>query len=183
MGRIMLGIRCLFPLSVVLKHSMETDKIKSAMLESTQEVGSGEGNTYPVQSDRSPFVSSTFAHSNRKTEWQTKEHKKEVEKWSGGSARCRTAIKSSSPKVLPLISRSKSKSARPSNPKAYKALRRVKMRSGKSGFSRDIGYLPKGSVVVINQIKGRSGRVVIKQKDGLFKRAGWVTLYTKEKKE
>jgi len=186
--RIMLGIRCLFPQSAVLKHSMETDmvqtdEIERAVLESTHEVGSGEGNTYPVQSDRSPFVSGIFAHSQGKTEWQTKEHKKEVEKWSGNSARCRIAIKSSSPKVLPLFSRSKSNIARPSNPKAYKALRRVKMRSGKSGCSKDIGYLPKGSVVVINQIKGRSGRVVIKQKDGLFKRAGWVTLYTKEMKE
>jgi len=186
--RIMLGIRCLFPLSEVLKHSMEadmgqTDEIESAMLESTEEVGLGEGNTYQVQSNKSQFVGCVSAHSKGKTEKQTKEHKKEVEKWSGSSGRCGIAIQSSSPKVLPLISRSKSESARPSNPKAYKTLRRVKMRSGKSGYSRDIGYLPKGSVVVINQIKGRSGRVVIKQKDGLFKRAGWVTLYTKEKKE
>jgi len=162
---------------------VQTDKIVSAMLESTQEVGLGEGNTYPVQSDKSPFVYSIFAHAKGKMDLQTKEHKKEVEKWSGSSARCRIENKSSSPEVLPLISKSKSESARPSNPKAYKTLRRVRMRSGKSGYSKDIGYLPKGAVVVINQIKGRSGRVVIKQKDGFFKRAGWVTLCTKEKKE
>jgi len=37
--------------------------------------------------------------------------------------------------------------------------------------------------VVINQIKGRSGRVVVKQEAGGYKKAGWVTLYTQEKQQ
>jgi len=69
------------------------------------------------------------------------------------------------------------------NPVAYKTLQGVKTRSGKSGYSIDIGYLPKGSVVAINHIKYRSGRVVVKQKYGGLRTAGWVTLYTKQKKE
>ena len=65
----------------------------------------------------------------------------------------------------------------------YKTLRKVKLRSGKSGHAKDIGYLPKGSVVVINQIKGRSGRVAFQKENGEFIKAGWVTLYTQDKQQ
>jgi len=65
----------------------------------------------------------------------------------------------------------------------YKALRKVKIRSGRSHHWNYIGYLPKGSVVVINQIKGRIGRVAFEKGNGAFKKAGWVTLYTKVKQQ
>jgi len=180
-SRIMLETRCLFPQSTPLNHSMEpymvqADEIDSAIVEPPGEVGLVEGNTYPGQTDRSPSVNSTVAFPKCKTEWQTEEQKKEVEKWCGSVFRYRIGIKSSSPELLPLISKSKSKRAGPRNPIAYKTLRRIKMRSARSGYSKDIGYLPKGSVVVINQIKGRSGRVVFKEKNGWLKTAGWVTL-------
>jgi len=89
------------------------------------------------------------------------------------------AFSYSSSKVLPLKSRSKSERARPTNPMAYKTLRKVQIRSGKSHHSNNIGYLPKGSVVVINQ--GRSGRVVFEEENGGFQNVGWVTLYTQDK--
>merc|ERR550534_2752751 len=57
-------------------------------------------------------------------------------------------------------------------------LRNAKIRSGKSVRTDGVGYLQKGSVVVINQIKGRSGRVVHPQRNGEFIKVGWVTLYT-----
>merc|ERR1719175_247706 len=74
----------------------------------------------------------------------------------------------------------KSERARPGNPITYKTLRRVKVRSGKSGETIDVCTLPKGTIVTINQIKGRSGRVVLPQYDGQYKKLGWVTLYTKD---
>jgi len=75
----------------------------------------------------------------------------------------------------------KSTRASPDNPTRYKTFYKVKIRSGKSVRSADLGYLPKGSVVVINQVKGRSGRVVLLQDDGEFVKVGWVTLYTDDR--
>jgi len=72
----------------------------------------------------------------------------------------------------------KSTRARPDNPLQYKTLRNAKIRSGKSVRTEGVGYLPKGSVVIINQIKGRSGRVVHPHGNGEFIKVGWVTLYT-----
>jgi len=74
--------------------------------------------------------------------------------------------------------RRKSTRARPDNPVEYKTLRNAKIRSGKSVRTDGVGYLQKGSVVVINQIKGRSGRVVHPGRNGEFIKVGWVTLYT-----
>jgi len=79
------------------------------------------------------------------------------------------------------ITRAKSTRASPDNPTRYKTFHNVKIRSGKSVRSADIGYLPKGSVVVINQVKGRSGRVVVQRDDGEFVKIGWVTLYTSDR--
>jgi len=69
--------------------------------------------------------------------------------------------------------------ARPGNPVTYKTLRIVKVRSGKYEATADVCTLPKGSIVTINQIKGRSGRVVLPQDGGHYVKLGWVTLYTK----
>jgi hypothetical protein len=200
---IMLAIKCLFPMTELSEHLVKNDfgskePHRSPMIESVAEAGSmeGEGEGSPVQIDRSPSLGSMMTYSPCNTALEPDEHKKEVKKWVGTkaasaevmkwvgrSARSKKAVKSSSPKVLPFDLRVKSARARPSNPVVYKTLRKVKLRSGKSGHGKDIGYLPKGSVVVINQIKGRSGRVVVQQEAGGFKKAGWVTLYTQDKQQ
>lgn len=84
-------------------------------------------------------------------------------------------------KYLPVKLTSKSARASPMNPLHYKTLKKVKLRSGKSYLAKEVGYLPKGAVVLINQIKGRCGRVVFPKEDGSFKKAGWVTLFTEDK--
>jgi len=53
----------------------------------------------------------------------------------------------------------KSKRASPSNPIEYKVLRKVAIRIGRSVYPRVLEELKEGNVVVINQIKRRSGRV------------------------
>jgi len=93
------------------------------------------------------------------------------------------ADKVSPAEVLSFSVRKKSIRARPDNPVKYKALRNAKIRSGKSVRSDTISYLTKGAVVVINQIKGRSGRVVVLQPNGEFKKVGWVTLYTHDRQQ
>jgi len=93
------------------------------------------------------------------------------------------AGKVSPAKVLSFSVRRKSLRARPDNPTKYKALRNAKIRSGKSVRSDIVSYLTKGSVVVINQIKGRSGRVVVLLPNGDFNKVGWVTLYTHDRQQ
>lgn len=85
--------------------------------------------------------------------------------------------------VLSFSVRKKSTRARPDNPLKYKTLRRAKIRSGKSVRTEGVRNLQKGVVVVINQIKGRSGRVVELQPNGEFMKVGWVTLYTHDRKQ
>jgi len=85
--------------------------------------------------------------------------------------------------VLSFSVRKKSVRARPDNPLKYKVLRDGKLRFGKSVRSDFIKFISKGSVVVINQIKGRSGRVVVPQPDGSFTKVGWVTLYTHDRQQ
>merc|ERR1719220_2514632 len=63
--------------------------------------------------------------------------------------------------------------ARPGNPIKYKTFHKVKVRAGKSVRSAHLGYLDKGSIVVINQVKGRSGRVVLQQDNGEYVKVGW----------
>jgi len=91
--------------------------------------------------------------------------------------------KGTTDEVLSFKVKKKSLRARPDNPIKYKALRTAKIRSGKSVRTDIIGNLPKGSVVVINQIKGRSGRIVVPKSDGYFNKVGWVTLYTHDRKQ
>lgn len=80
--------------------------------------------------------------------------------------------------VLSFSVRKKTTRARPDNPIEYRTLRNAKIRAGKSVRTESVGEILKGSVVVINQIKGRSGRVVHPQRNGEFIKVGWVTLYT-----
>jgi len=91
--------------------------------------------------------------------------------------------RATSAEVISFTMRKKSLRARPDNPIKYKTLRNAKIRSGKSVRTDIIGYLSKGSVVVINQIKGRSGRIVVEQPDGYYTKVGWVTLYTHDRQQ
>jgi len=97
-------------------------------------------------------------------------------------------IKCEKPKVNPagVLSfslKKKSLRARPDNPVEYKTLCKTWIRSGKAVRTDNVRCLSKGSVVVINQIKGRSGRVVVPQPDGKFLKIGWVTLYTHDRQQ
>jgi len=182
---IILAIRCLFPCTSASNNVLDKDthykeETQNPILESQAEVGSLVGEDSSVQCDRSPSLNSTMEYSPRNKIFEPEEHQNEVMKWVGSKVGPVAAVKSSSP-ILNV--RVNSARARPTNPVVYKTLRKVKLRSGKSGHAKDVGYLPKGAVVVINQIKGRSGRVVFQQEDGGFKKAGWVTLYTQDKKQ
>merc|ERR1719320_2213675 len=73
--------------------------------------------------------------------------------------------------------------AKPNNPIMYKALRNVKIRCGRNIDTDVIGTLQKGSIVTINQVKGRSGRIVVQQENGEYTKLGWVTLYTTDKQQ
>jgi len=152
------------------------------MLESVAEARSVEDYVCTDQLHRSPSLNSAMTFSPRCRALEPEEHRKEVMKWVGLSD-LTLEIKVSSFKALSSNAREKSTRARASqsHPVTYTTLRKVKLRSGKSSHSKDVSYLPKGSIVVINQIKGRSGRVVFQNKDGKFLKAGWVTLYTKDK--
>jgi len=72
----------------------------------------------------------------------------------------------------------KSKRAGPSNPIDYRTLCEVQMRRGKPATSKILGELNAGQTVVINQIKGRSGRVVEKDQSGKYVKKCWVSLFT-----
>jgi len=84
----------------------------------------------------------------------------------------------SSQAVISFRKRKRSPRASPDNPTEYKTLRKAEIRAGRSAHTDIIGHLSKGSVVLINQIKGRSGRIVAPQPDGCYTKVGWVTLYT-----
>jgi len=85
------------------------------------------------------------------------------------------------PEVLSLRFRGKSNRAGLNNPILFKALRKVKIRSGKSGDTNSVSFLPKGSVVIINRSSGCSGRVVVQQQNGEYTKIGiysWRTAVT-----
>jgi len=105
----------------------------------------------------------------------------DINPYNGENQAFQFRSKSTTYKWLPSNTKAKSRRARPDNPIRYKTYHNVKIRSGKSVRSHDVCYLPRGSVVVINQIKGRSGRVVCQQGNGEFVKLGWVTLYTKDR--
>jgi len=107
---------------------------------------------------------------------------KEVSKWVGirknlGQCSSKAVISMQNQELRAM--HGMSDRARPGNPVTYKTLRIVKVRSGKYEATADVCTLPKGSIVTINQIKGRSGRVVLPQDGGHYVKLGWVTLYTK----
>lgn len=75
-------------------------------------------------------------------------------------------------------SKGRSKRARPGNHIAYKALHTVTIQKGKSFSSCIVGYLVEKSIVLINQIKGRRGRIVLRTPNGELLVIGWVPLFT-----
>jgi len=65
----------------------------------------------------------------------------------------------------------------PRCPIMFKALRRLKMRSGKA-FSRDVlGWINKDELVIVNQVKGRRARLMFVE-NGKISNLGWVSLHT-----
>jgi len=74
----------------------------------------------------------------------------------------------------------RSKRARPGNHIAYKALHTVTIQKGKSFSSCIVGQLLENSIVIINQIKGRRGRIVLKKPNGELQVVGWVPLFTRK---
>merc|ERR550534_3567687 len=107
-------------------------------------------------------------------------NKNNLSKWSERPGKCTTTVNCSSRSLANPISRNNR--ASPTNPLVFRTLVKVKLRSGKSYRAKDLGFLPKGAVVLINQIKGRSGRVVFREEDGSFKTRGWVCLFTENKR-
>jgi len=67
----------------------------------------------------------------------------------------------------------------PRCPIMFKALYRLKIRSGKA-FSRDVlGWVNKGDLVIVNQVKGRRARLMFIE-NGMISNLGWVSLHTSE---
>jgi len=70
------------------------------------------------------------------------------------------------------------KRAIPGKQIAYKALYNVTIQKGKKYSSPIVGELIKNSIVLINQIKGRRGRIVLRKPNGELLVVGWVPLRT-----
>lgn len=111
------------------------------------------------------------------------QHINEVKKWvkQGGDFRNRTYTSR-----IPVKEHTKTSTkgrrdrARPGNHVAYKALQDVPVKSGKAFSSSVVGQLLVGSIVLINQIKGRNGRMVQRNTNGELVSIGWVPLFTRE---
>jgi len=63
----------------------------------------------------------------------------------------------------------------PKNPRPFISLRGLKILSGKSLKSNEIDWLPKYSVVTVNQMKGCRARLIREKTDGSVKVIGWVS--------
>jgi len=74
--------------------------------------------------------------------------------------------------------KAKSKRASPGKQIVYKALRKVTIQKGKTWSSCIVGQLLKNSIVIINQVKGRRGRIVLRKPNGELLVVGWVPLST-----
>jgi len=96
-------------------------------------------------------------------------------------AECNSTTKSEQSKTEP--AKEKSKRARPGNHIAYKARQDVAIKRGKSCSSIVVGHLLEGSIVLINQIKGRKGRIVQRKENGELVNIGWVSLFTNDSQQ
>jgi len=144
---------------------------RSPMVESEGETGSGEDTASSIKSS-SLSVRSLLVYPQCNGDVEAIEH--------SSSKKATPAVHPSLCKNLTGKFRWNSGRARPSHPVFYKTSRKVKLRSGRGSLTKNLGYLPRDSIVVINQIKGRSGRVAFRDKFGRYRTAGWVTLYAKK---
>lgn len=195
---IMAAIKCLFPGMTIrdggVKNMIENVNQRSPMSVTTPEAQSHGMDASPlhthlssctIQKTKNDWVSTQSQMSPKESKPchpispNTNEQLKEVDKWF-----TQTTGKRPPPITkLPDIIFEKSSRASPGNPLAYVALCKVKIRSGKSMHSDHIRNIRKGTVVVINQIKGRCGRVVLHHENGEFEKVGWVTLHTHDKQQ
>merc|ERR550534_1318848 len=76
------------------------------------------------------------------------------------------------------LEKSLQKRPTPKKPVKYKALTRCLKRKGKSFKTKSNGYLEKGDIVLINQLKNRRGRLVKPKDNGEYEPYGWVTVHT-----
>jgi len=63
----------------------------------------------------------------------------------------------------------------PSNPQQYKVLHHARIRKGKSMKSQVMGFVNKGDIFWVNQIKGKRARLVERSAQGDINK-GWVSL-------
>lgn len=66
----------------------------------------------------------------------------------------------------------------PTNPVEYIVINQVAFRVGKSLKSKVLGYLAKGTVVIVNELEKQNGRVVERNEDGRYKIVGWVATHS-----
>jgi len=65
----------------------------------------------------------------------------------------------------------------PRCPIMFRALYRLKIRSGKALSREAIGWVKKNDLVIVNQVKGRRARLIVAEEGRIFI-WGWVSLYT-----
>jgi len=164
------------------KKPVREEELTSPMSESKTETEQVEAIACSLQ--RSPCKRSMMGYlpNSPKVNLKQGEHTNEITECSEGPTKCTTAVNHTSSTNLPANSVSWSSRASPANPLVYRTLSKVRLRSGKSLRSKDIGYLPAKALVLINQIKGRSGRVVFREEDGSFVNKGWVILFSEDKR-
>jgi len=138
---IMLAIKNLFsfpalPRHLAEKNMKEKHDNQSTMSESALEAGSV-GETSSSSRDKSPSMSSMIVNLR-----DLEKHQLEVEKWTGNRTKSSRTGNSFSRKAQPVNSRSKGQKARPKNPMVYRTSRKIKLRSQKYGFEKDIGSVP-----------------------------------------
>lgn len=78
-----------------------------------------------------------------------------------------------------LTHKAKSERAKASNPLFYRVLCELEIRAEVSANTNVLGHIREGTVVVINQVKGRFGRLV-EQQSGEYNKVGWVPFCTRE---
>jgi len=60
----------------------------------------------------------------------------------------------------------------------YKSLTELIIREGKALSGNEVGILPKGETVTVNQVKGRRARLVKPNEDGKLVTWGWVSVHS-----
>jgi len=179
---LMMSIKRLYP--DISEHEVETETMSSDHYRSPMSVSEASPVHSPDMYNKNQYdAMSTGGHrASPLSSLEQYEPIKEIAKWTTTEKRPK-ATQLPPTETLHFTMRGKTTRAGPNNPIIYKVLRKVKIRSGKSVHSDFVGHLSKGSVVVINQMKGRSGRVVLQQHDGEFIKVGWVTMYTYDRQQ